>query len=261
MDGWQLLFYMVYIMIRTLLHYKELRACVVPLHVWIAVEWIFMICMPSLFCVERIRLTGFAELAIIPLFALFVLWNILGMVFYVVALLRSPQCFPPQIAQGLGLFFFMALLGIGLLAYLMCSLGIRHFNQYFHTERQDLQQLQDIAEGRRAAADVLRQPGANVDGHTLYPAEIEQLKAHCSHKFAREDLTMVNSQLECIICLDPFVEGVDILSYPECHHKYHTTCLLHWLTSKTTCPMCRRGIRSSLYKEVDQGRLLGPPEH
>ena len=45
--------------------------------------------------------------------------------------------------------------------------------------------------------------------------------------------------LECIICLDAFADGDEIIILPVCRHIYHTHCITSWFTSHSHCPLCR----------------------
>ena len=41
----------------------------------------------------------------------------------------------------------------------------------------------------------------------------------------------------CVICHDDLVG--DIYTLPECPHKYHTNCIVHWFRAgHNTCPLC-----------------------
>ena len=44
----------------------------------------------------------------------------------------------------------------------------------------------------------------------------------------------------CSICLEK-LDNVDI-SKTICKHSFHTSCLLKWIISKTTCPVCRHTL-------------------
>lgn len=43
---------------------------------------------------------------------------------------------------------------------------------------------------------------------------------------------------DCFVCLDPFVEGIDV-SVLSCEHRFHSRCLDKWLEVKDHCPACR----------------------
>ena len=47
---------------------------------------------------------------------------------------------------------------------------------------------------------------------------------------------------ECVICLEPFVEGEDYVSPLACdkRHVYHSDCIQHWLETENFCPMCKK---------------------
>ena len=47
----------------------------------------------------------------------------------------------------------------------------------------------------------------------------------------------ISSTAVCAICLDPM--EADIYSLPECTHKYHTNCIMHWFRAgHNKCPLC-----------------------
>ncbi|XP_057467010.1 RING-H2 finger protein ATL52-like [Actinidia eriantha] len=44
---------------------------------------------------------------------------------------------------------------------------------------------------------------------------------------------------ECAVCLCDFEEGEEVRTLPECTHYFHVPCIDMWLSSHTTCPICR----------------------
>ncbi|PQQ19850.1 E3 ubiquitin-protein ligase RLIM [Prunus yedoensis var. nudiflora] len=44
--------------------------------------------------------------------------------------------------------------------------------------------------------------------------------------------------LLCAVCKDPFLHSVDAKQLP-CNHLYHPHCILPWLSSHSSCPLCR----------------------
>ncbi|MBA0809064.1 hypothetical protein Gohar_024748 [Gossypium harknessii] len=46
---------------------------------------------------------------------------------------------------------------------------------------------------------------------------------------------------ECCICLSSYEDGVDLHSLP-CNHHFHSTCILRWLKTNATCPLCKYNI-------------------
>lgn len=50
-----------------------------------------------------------------------------------------------------------------------------------------------------------------------------------------------NMDKECIICLDKFIIGQEILTLP-CFHFFHCKCISDWLMKKKECPICKSSI-------------------
>lgn len=49
----------------------------------------------------------------------------------------------------------------------------------------------------------------------------------------------------CNICMEDYINN-DILKKLPCNHYYHKDCISKWLCNeKTTCPMCRKDVRSA----------------
>lgn len=47
---------------------------------------------------------------------------------------------------------------------------------------------------------------------------------------------------DCVICLDEFREGEDLLELP-CKHLFHKGCVSKWLVErKKICPICKRDV-------------------
>ena len=47
----------------------------------------------------------------------------------------------------------------------------------------------------------------------------------------------ISSTAVCAICLEPMAAA--IYSLPECTHKYHTNCIMHWFRAgHNKCPLC-----------------------
>jgi E3 ubiquitin-protein ligase RNF115/126 len=50
--------------------------------------------------------------------------------------------------------------------------------------------------------------------------------------------------ITCNICLENFEIG-NILRILECNHEFHEECILTWLKSNNTCPICRHELESN----------------
>ena len=73
----------------------------------------------------------------------------------------------------------------------------------------------------------------------------------------RNNCTEKKNLLKCSICLEPLKQlskwdklhlGYSTTSYCtnfttlSCNHKFHTKCIITWLSKKDTCPICRNNI-------------------
>ena len=50
--------------------------------------------------------------------------------------------------------------------------------------------------------------------------------------------------ITCNICLENFEVG-NILRVLECNHEFHQNCIITWLKSNNTCPICRHELESN----------------
>ena len=48
---------------------------------------------------------------------------------------------------------------------------------------------------------------------------------------------------ECCICLGVFEDGDKVKVLPPCRHCFHSECVDTWLTSHSSCPLCRASLR------------------
>ncbi|XP_023632841.1 RING-H2 finger protein ATL34 [Capsella rubella] len=63
--------------------------------------------------------------------------------------------------------------------------------------------------------------------------------------------------VECAICLNEFEDDETLRLMPPCSHAFHVVCIDVWLTSRSTCPVCRASLppkpgteQSSLYSSL-----------
>jgi hypothetical protein len=54
----------------------------------------------------------------------------------------------------------------------------------------------------------------------------------------------------CPICSEDYSEHEDVVKLP-CAHIYHSSCLLPWLESKRTCPICRFEVRHEVLVQAE----------
>ena len=65
------------------------------------------------------------------------------------------------------------------------------------------------------------------------------------HKTEITEQTINNyKDITCNICLEGFVLG-NILRILECQHAFHENCIITWLKSRNTCPVCRHELESN----------------
>lgn len=53
-----------------------------------------------------------------------------------------------------------------------------------------------------------------------------------------EMLTQLESDTQCTVCRETFIEEVLVLEMP-CNHWFHPDCILPWLAMHNSCPLCR----------------------
>ena len=62
----------------------------------------------------------------------------------------------------------------------------------------------------------------------------------------------------CVICQEDLCGN--IYELPECSHKYHTNCIMHWFRSNhDTCPLCQnQGVNYDMACELaNEGHYIG----
>lgn len=55
-------------------------------------------------------------------------------------------------------------------------------------------------------------------------------------------LSLVKAVLECAVCLNEFEDQEVLRVIPRCCHVFHPECIDAWLSSHTTCPLCRSNL-------------------
>lgn len=85
---------------------------------------------------------------------------------------------------------------------------------------------------------------------TLEEAPAEEKKKVIT-KFDKNDSKELTEEDECPICYDILL-NTDVKSCPTCHNYIHTQCIQKWLSTKSTCVLCRSTEWSSYFKEHHQ---------
>ncbi|GKV51787.1 hypothetical protein SLEP1_g58412 [Rubroshorea leprosula] len=50
-------------------------------------------------------------------------------------------------------------------------------------------------------------------------------------------------ETDCSICLVKFEDGDKVKVLPQCQHLYHSECVDQWLSTESSCPLCRSSIQ------------------
>lgn len=54
-------------------------------------------------------------------------------------------------------------------------------------------------------------------------------------------------QVECVVCLEEYIDGVSRVMSLPCGHEFHVDCITPWLTTRRrTCPICKGDVVRSL---------------
>ncbi|KAI6373096.1 hypothetical protein MCOR25_003495 [Pyricularia grisea] len=57
----------------------------------------------------------------------------------------------------------------------------------------------------------------------------------------------MSRQVECVVCLEEYVDGVSRVMSLPCGHEFHVECITPWLTTRRrTCPICKGDVVRSL---------------
>ncbi|XP_047324994.1 probable E3 ubiquitin-protein ligase RHA4A [Impatiens glandulifera] len=56
------------------------------------------------------------------------------------------------------------------------------------------------------------------------------------------DEDFIRTKDKLYVCLGDFQIGEDLHQLPTCTHVFHADCILLWLSSTSTCPLCRTQI-------------------
>ncbi|VTT59693.1 unnamed protein product [Fusarium fujikuroi] len=58
--------------------------------------------------------------------------------------------------------------------------------------------------------------------------------------FSAEWKKYMGRQVECVVCLEEYVDGVSQVMSLPCGHEFHVECITPWLTTRRrTCPICK----------------------
>lgn len=85
------------------------------------------------------------------------------------------------------------------------------------------------------------------DDHEVAPPPIKPLLDILPYAGIPKD---VFKETSCPICLEDYVDGVEVVDLP-CSHLFHHKCIETWAISHPECPLCRRAIPYE-HEEVEE---------
>ncbi|KAI1472292.1 uncharacterized protein F4812DRAFT_7494 [Daldinia caldariorum] len=66
-------------------------------------------------------------------------------------------------------------------------------------------------------------------------------------------------QVECVVCLEEYVDGVSQVMSLPCGHEFHVDCITPWLiTRRRTCPICKGDVVRSLARGMPSSPRYEP---
>ncbi|CAG9940819.1 unnamed protein product [Clonostachys rosea f. rosea IK726] len=69
----------------------------------------------------------------------------------------------------------------------------------------------------------------------------------------------MSRQVECVVCLEEYVDGISRVMSLPCGHEFHADCITPWLTTRRrTCPICKGDVVRSLAHSSSSGNRYDP---
>lgn len=69
-------------------------------------------------------------------------------------------------------------------------------------------------------------------------------------KFSKE-VKIQGLGTECVICLSEFKGRQRLRILPKCQHGFHVKCIDKWLSSSSSCPICRQSLVDTCQKIIE----------
>ncbi len=85
------------------------------------------------------------------------------------------------------------------------------------------------------------------DTWILNEMELHAFVSICKMK-SSEKMKRLESTDLCFICDRKLLSKFVVDEFLYCNHIFHQSCLSKWLKNKVTCPQCKNGARSALYR-------------
>ncbi|OMJ77912.1 hypothetical protein SteCoe_22387 [Stentor coeruleus] len=199
--------------------------CQLPLNIWFLIFSIILLISHILFLILALahdNIQAFANtffLIILILNPLILLWNLVGISFYIVYLIEDDYC---------GSFYYI---WIFLLCLVLSAISI------IITVYQCCQIYKSNFQNRDNIIDLdIQFPISNrfIDSMNLTDEELSRIPAF---KASGE---IVNT--ECSICHEKVLVDDFLRKLPGCAHAFHQNCIDGWLRQSQTCPLCRNNV-------------------
>ncbi|KAI9749093.1 MAG: hypothetical protein M1835_001640 [Candelina submexicana] len=77
--------------------------------------------------------------------------------------------------------------------------------------------------------------------------ELTELSPPQHEKLPGRRKRYTGKQVECVVCLEEYVDGQSRVMSLPCGHEFHATCITPWLTTRRrTCPICKGDVVRSM---------------
>ncbi|KAI1080145.1 hypothetical protein F5B20DRAFT_115928 [Whalleya microplaca] len=109
--------------------------------------------------------------------------------------------------------------------------------------------------GVPSAGDLLQAGSAIPIPRSPSRAEHEKRNTHTSSQWKK----YMGRQVECVVCLEEYVDGVSQVMSLPCGHEFHADCITPWLTTRRrTCPICKGDVVRSLARGMPSSPRYEP---
>lgn len=79
----------------------------------------------------------------------------------------------------------------------------------------------------------------------VHDSQLAQRKEEFNKKYPEVHYKQSSESEPCTICLEELKAGVLVRTL-SCAHTFHSSCILEWYLSKTSCPLCKRDLLQNL---------------
>ncbi|KAI0130299.1 hypothetical protein BJ170DRAFT_310429 [Xylariales sp. AK1849] len=98
-----------------------------------------------------------------------------------------------------------------------------------------------------------------VAGDLLQVNSSLQVPVSPTHEKPSQWKKYMGRQVECVVCLEEYVDGVSQVMSLPCGHEFHVECITPWLTTRRrTCPICKGDVVRSLARGSPSGPRYEP---